>query len=237
MRIKEATWEKRNLGVTTFEVSVDYDDTVDSLDKIQTLDSEYTVVKISADNQDAVEEIQKMGFRYIEDMIHVEHNLDEVRRDRILQRLYEASSYRRMNEEDYDQLRNEIEAGMFKNDRISRDSYFGVKASAKRYLNWVDDLWKKGALLYSIRYRDENVGFVILDTNDKIIYNSILGGGYEKYRKSGLGIIQKEMEITRSLGGRKLTTAVSSNNPGQVKALVVNGYKPYYIEHVFIKHN
>lgn len=236
MKITEATWEKRNLGVTTYEISIDFDDDVSCVDEIKRLKCEYMVVKVSANNIAVVDEIQELGFRYIEDMIQVEHNLHEVELGRIEQRLYDACSYRKMTDDDIEQLRSEIKAGMFKDDRISRDKHFGIQVSSIRYLNWLNDLLDKGAIPYAIRYREENAGFIILSTKDGITYSSVLGGGYSKYRKSGLGIVKKEMEITKSLGGKRLLTAVSANNPGQVRALIVNGYKPYDIEHVFVKH-
>ncbi len=237
MRITEAIWEKRNLGVNTYEVSIDFDDDIRCLDKIKQLKCEYMVVKVSANNVAAVDEIQEMGFRYIEDMIQVEHDLQDVERGRIEQRLYDACSYRRMTDEDIEQLRNEIKAGMFRDDRISRDKHFGLQVSAIRYLNWLNDLIERKAMPYSIRYKNDNIGFIILNSKDGITYSSVLGGGYEKYRRSGLGIVKKEMEITKALGGKRLLTAVSANNPGQVRALIVNGYKPYNIEHVFIRHS
>ena len=236
MKIIEAVWEKRNLGVTTYEVGIDFDDDVSCMDEIKQLDYEYMVVKVSANNVAVVDEIQEMGFRYIEDMIQVEHNLHEVERGRIEQRLYDACSYRKMTDDDIEQLRNEIKAGMFRDDRISRDKHFGIQVSAIRYLNWLNDLIDRKAMPYAIRYKDDNIGFIILNSKDGITYSSVLGGGYEKYRRSGLGIVKKEMEITKQLGGKRLISAVSANNPGQVRALIVNGYKPYNIEHVFIKH-
>ena len=83
MKIIEAVWEKRNLGVTTYEVGIDFDDDVSCMDEIKQLDYEYMVVKVSANNVAVVDEIQEMGFRYIEDMIQVEHNLHEIERGRI----------------------------------------------------------------------------------------------------------------------------------------------------------
>ena len=141
-----------------------------------------------------------------------------------------------MTDSDFCQLLNETEKGMFDNDRISNDSFFDRNISAKRYANWIKDLMKRKALFYVITYNDDNAGFVILEKKDKLTYYSVLGGGYEKYRKSGLGIVQKEPEITRKLGGKRLVTSVSSNNAGQLRALILNGYKPYAIDHILIKH-
>lgn len=237
MKIIDAIWEKRNLGVSSYEVVIETEDSASDIEKkLAELDADYIVVKVPSEHSDVLESVQKSGFGYIEDLIHVEHDLSEVTRNRIIQRLYDETTYREMNDEDLEQLWSEIKDGMFDSDRISTDSHFGKEKAATRYLNWTKDLLEKGARFYAIRYRDDSTGFVILDTKDGLTYNSILGGGYRKYRKSGIGIIQKEQEITKSLGGKRVTTAVSSNNVGQFKALIMNGYKPYMIEHIFIKH-
>lgn len=237
MKIIDAFWEKRNLGVSSYEVILENGDSSDNIqEKLAELDADYIVVKISADLSGFLSSVQKLGFEYIEDLIHVEHDLSEVTRNRIIQRLYDETSYREMNKDDLEQLWNEIRDGMFDNDRISNDLHFGKGKAAERYLNWTKDLLQNDAKFYVIRYKNDSTGFVILESKDGITYHSVLGGGYKKYRKSGIGIIQKEQEITKLLGGKRLVTAVSSNNVGQLKALIMNGYRPYLIEHIFIKH-
>ena len=237
MIITDAVWEKRNLGVKTYEITIEPTDSSEIIvSELTNLDAEYIVIKLSSELSDYMTVIQKFGFKYIEDLIHVEHDLRDVQRNRILQRLYDETTYRQMNEEDLNHLFSEIKDGMFEDDRISKDPMFGKDISAVRYLNWTKDLFDKDALFYVIRYRDDSTGFVILETKDGKTYHSVLGGGYKKYRKSGIGIIQKEQEITKSLGGKRVITSVSSNNVGQFKALIMNGYMPYSIDHIFIKH-
>ncbi len=237
MRIVNAVWEKKNLGVNAYELSIETGDNIDEVkQQIENIDGDYIVIKVPSDLSEFNSIVQELGFLYIEDLIHVEHDLKEVERNRIIQRLYDETTYREMNDEDFEQLITEIKDGMFDSDRISNDPHFGKEKAANRYINWSKDLRNKGARFYAIRYRDDSTGFVVLDTKDQITYSSILGGGYQKYRKSGIGIIQKEQEITKALGGKRVVTTVSSNNVGQFKALIMNGYKPYSIEHVFVKH-
>ncbi len=238
MIITNAVWEKRNLGVTTTEITIEIKDDPDYVNlQLSNIDSEYSVIKIPSGNCSFLEMVQKNGYVFIEDMIHVEHDLHEIEMSPVLRRLYAKTSYREMTNSDFDQLYTEIEKGMFENDRISNDSFFEKGASSKRYINWTNDLRNIGALFYAITYVDNSIGFVVLKKENENTYYSVLGGGYEKYRKSGLGIIQKEPEITRLLGGKRLITSVSSNNVNQLRALIINGYRPYNIEHVFIKHN
>ena len=237
MRIVNAIWEERNLGVTTTEITIERGDNPESVNaQLSLVDSEYSVVKIPSDMERVLKIVHNHGYAFIEDMIHVEHDLNEVEMSAVLKRLYEKTSYREMTDQDFDQLQAEIEKGMFDNDRISNDEFFAKGLSSKRYMNWTKDLRSHGALFFVITYGNECSGFVALEKKDEKTYYSVLGGGYEKFRKSGLGIIQKEPEITRKLGGKRLITSVSSNNVGQLKALVMNGYKPYAIDHVLVKH-
>ena len=237
MIIVDAVWEERNLGVSTTEITIEAIDDPDIVAaKLSMLNSGYSVVKIPSNMGHILKAVQNCGYEFIEDMIHVEHDLHEIKMNSILKRLYEKTSYREMNDADFEQLQSEIEKCMFDNDRISNDSFFAKGTSAKRYLNWTRDLRSKEAKFYVITYGDEGAGFVVLEKKDEKTYYSVLGGGYEKYRRSGLGIIQKEPEITRKLGGKRLITSVSSNNVNQLKALIGNGYKPYAIDHVLIKH-
>ena len=237
MKLIDAWWEKRNLGVETKELICEKTYALEEVEKtINELCAAYLVVKVPSSRSDLTRCIQMAGFSYIEDLIGVTHDLHDVKRSSLHQRLYDATSYRKMGKEDIEQLLEEIEKGMFNSDRISNDSLFEEGRAAERYVNWTKDLLSKGALPYVILYKEEPAGFIILKTQDQISYTSVLGGGYEKFRRSGLGVIQKEQEIVKKLGGKSVETQVSSNNPAQLKALVLNGYIPQNIEHVFVKH-
>lgn len=237
MKVINAVWEKRNLGIDTYEIQFDEKDSIADITKeFDCISSSYIVAKVPSERSDISEFVQKRGYHYIEDLICVEHDLHEQIRSSLHQRLYDATSYRKMTKEDIDVLYKEIQAGMFDSDRISQDSRFGKELSAVRYENWARDLLKQGAMPYVILYKGDQAGFIILQTKDGKNYQSVLGGGYQKYRMSGLGIVQKEQEIVKKLGGKSVTTNVSSNNVSQLKALVMNGYVPVDIEHVFVKH-
>lgn len=237
MQVVNAIWEKRNLGIDVYEVQFENNDIICDVDeKVCSIIADYVVIKVPSERSDISEYVQCKGYHYIEDLIHVEHDLHEIKRNMLHQRLYDATSFRKMTEEDIETLRTEIQAGMFDTDRISRDAAFGKEISAKRYINWIDDMLQHDAKPYVILYKEDPAGFIILQTKDGIEYQSVLGGGYRKYRNSGLGIVEKEQEIVKSLGGKKVSTSVSSNNPSQLKALIINGYVPVGIEHVFVKH-
>ena len=226
------------MGVDTIEIRFDKTDILDNIQAdFEGIVAQYVVAKVPSEKNEIVEYVQNRDFRYIEDLITVEHDLHEVNRDSLHQRLYDATGYRKMTEEDIEFMQMEIRMGMFSTDRISQDKAFSADISAIRYFNWTDDLLKQGATPYVVLYKGEPAGFIILQTKDGISYVSVLGGGYRKFRKSGLGIIQKEQEIVKKLGGKRVETTVSSNNVSQLKALIINGYIPKSVEHVFVKHD
>lgn len=238
MKIIDAIWEKENLGVTSKEVLVDLNDSVDVVKtSLVTLNDQYIVVKVPASQFGITTLVQDMGYKFVEEMIEVEHDLHEVKRNRILQRLYDSLDYKEMDASDIETLYSEVDKGMFSSDRISNDPHFSAELSARRYKNWIKSMLNSGAIPYVMSYKEEPAGFIILTTKDKIVYHSVLGGGYEKFRKTGLGMVQKEQEIVKALGGKFVSTNVSSNNVNQCKALLANGYTVRNINHVFVKHN
>jgi len=238
MQIIDAFWEKENLGVTSKEVVIDLNDSVDVVRTgLATLNDQYIVVKIPASQFDIANLVQNMGYRFVEEMIEVEHDLHEVKRNRILQRLYDSLDYREMNVSDVEMLYSEIDKGLFSSDRISNDPHFSPELSARRYKNWIRSMLNDGAIPYVMSYKGEPAGFIVLTTKDRVVYHSVLGGGYEKFRKTGLGMVQKEQEIVKLLGGKLLMTKVSSNNVNQFRALLANGFTVNKINHVFVKHN
>lgn len=238
MKIIDSFWEKENLGVTSKEVIVDLSDTIEEVKNgLVPIDDQYIVVKIPASMFNITNLVQELGYQFVEEMIEVKHDLHDVKRDRILQRLYESLDYRLMNVSDVETLYVEIDKGLFSSDRISNDPHFTPQLSARRYKNWIQQMLNDGAIPYVMSYKGEPAGFIILTTKDRIVYHSVLGGGYEKFRKTGLGMVQKEQEIVKSLGGKLLITNVSSNNVNQFRALLGNGFVVSQINHVFVKHN
>ena len=237
MEIIDAKWEYRNLGMTVQEISFDENDTVDnSFESIRYLKAQYQVAKVKADNTEVLYMLQKNGFVYIEDQIHVLHNLQKVERNRLHQRMQDSVTYHKMDNNELDELYMEINEGMFDTDRIALDDKFGKSISAKRYNNWIKDMVEEGITPYALIYKDSVCAFVVLKEVDKGIFDSVLGGYYKAYRNTGLGIVEKEMDIVSAMGGKKIYSSVSSNNPTQLRAMCINGYIPVGINHVLVKH-
>lgn len=94
MQIIDAFWEKENLGVTSKEVVVDLNDSVDTVrTELAALNDQYIVVKIPASQFDVTNLVQNMGYRFVEEMIEVEHDLHEVKRNSVVTRKFQTLSY------------------------------------------------------------------------------------------------------------------------------------------------
>lgn len=239
MKVIDAVWEKRNLKVDTVEVEIELDDSLDGITEVlETVERkyQYIVVKVPVRRADIMHLLYGERYEYVEDMVFFIHNLQEVQRTRVMQRMYNAVSVRECNDQDIEEIYQEIRKGIFSTDRISLDPHFSGEIATERYINWTKDEVMRGTKLYNYVYKDENIGFFALRETEKGVYISFLGGIFEKYRASGLGAVVKAPEVVAKLGGKKLYTEVSLNNPGQIKNLILNGYTLEKTRHVYVKH-
>ena len=72
MKIVNAVWEKRNIGVTTIEITIDKTDAISDIEKmLMDTEAEYIVVRLPIDKIDVSYMLQKMNYVYIETMYHL----------------------------------------------------------------------------------------------------------------------------------------------------------------------
>ena len=116
MIIKNAIWEQRNLGVTSAEVEIEPNDTLASV-KQQLLDLElqyqYIAVKVPSSLHEHTWLMNELNYDYVEDMMFFEHDLHEIVRTPLQQRLYDAVTISEMTDKDFKLLHEEIEKGSF----------------------------------------------------------------------------------------------------------------------------
>ena len=88
MKIIDAVWEKKNLGVTAAEILIEGGDNIkEIMSALTDIDKQYVVCKVISGFNEATSVVQDLGYKYIEDQIEVEHDLHEIKRNRIMQRL------------------------------------------------------------------------------------------------------------------------------------------------------
>lgn len=240
MKIIKAEWEMRNLGVKTYEISLENEKDFKKLLIFENNnDYEYLVVKIPAHLMSYFLNIQDLGYKFIE-MNTVCHYICSTpyTLTSIQKRLYRNISYKLMDRKDIDYLFDRISEGMFSTDRISLDPFFSKEQSSNRYIGWINDELDCGSNIYNIYYKENKVGFFGLSKIYKNECFAFLGGIYPEYQLLGIGTIMNYLEIdeAKAQGATRLKTSFSSNNRG---AYAVHLSMNYVLEdncYIFIKH-
>jgi len=237
LKIVNADWEYRNLGVTTIEIEIEEYDTRETiLTTIQEIRAQYIVLKLPSHKADMTFDIQKSGYTYIEDMVQMVSYLKKVNYSSVQERFNTCVSTQVMTEEDLVTVKQEIKKGLFSTDRVYLDPYFSKKQAYNRYINWIEDEYLRKTQFIKYIYKGNTIGFFALREQEKGRYTSFLGGIFPAYRKGGIGTVVKVPQVVQAYGGKSVSTNVSSNNPTQIRNLILNGYIPESITHTFIKH-
>ena len=241
MKIVDAVWEKRNLGVDCNECRVDYSDSLQDIKTAieQIKNTEYAVARIPSNRIDAVQAFQSEGFQFIEAAITLENDLKKIVVPKRLQLLAKSISWEIMNEADLDNLYSEIRGNIFKTDRIILDPYFTKEQAANRYVNWTKDLVSQGNVPYKIMYNNDVVGFVLNKEIKQGVYDGLLAGTYAAFEGTGMGVCIQYAGIKSAMekDATKYIGHVSANNPAVLKSLEAIGFEIKLIEYIFIKHN
>lgn len=240
MRVIDAVWERRNLGVETKEIEFEEQDHIEAVEEcLQNTHAEYLVAKTPSNRPDITHLLYLSQYEFVEEMMLLTNrDLEASVCSGVMRRLYDAVEVRKANKGDIDEIFEEIRKGMFSTDRVSLDPCFSKELANERYVNWTVDELNRGTKLYVYSYKGKNIGFSGLREIKDGSYTSFLGGIFEEFRFGGLGSTAafKGGQIVRSLGGKSLSSMVSSNNMNQIRNLIHNGYNLSKINYVFIKH-
>ena len=237
MKIVNAVWEMRNLGVRTLEITVERDDALAEIEAaVRTPDAQYVVLRVPDDRTDALLAVQNCGYRFIEGMVHLVHRLKQLEVSAPERRIYDAVDIVKMNTADLDELKAQVRDGMFDSDRVYLDDFFTKEQAAQRYIHWIDDELGRGTEYYKYVYRGKTFGFFALREIGNGHYTSFLGGVYNAYRSSGLGAVVKGPEFVKFLGAKSIDSYVSTNNIAQIRNLTAHGYEIRGLQYVLIRH-
>ena len=240
MKVIDAFWEKRNLGVDTVEFIVEKNDSREEVSRIiRASEKDYNTVKLPGERSDLNSLMNELGYTYIETSFHLTHNLRVPVMNPIQKRMTDCVSYAKMDNDDIDYLFAEIAKGMFTTDRIALNPRFGIETANKRYINWIKDELQRGTELFKLVYKNDATGFFTFKETEKGVYYPFLAGMYEKYSKSGLGIniVLKPLIEAGERSGRMCSTYVVSNNLNSLTANLEVGYKIQGVNNIFYKNN
>lgn len=240
MKIIDAVWEKRNLGVNTSEILIESEiDTKGFFDNQTWNDSEYVVVRFPTGLIGFANDLSDNGFRFIETAVACHFDLNkEYNLNSIQKRFFKNCQYELMNDDDLSELHTNLKNILFETDRIALDPYFTLQQANNRYWGWINDEIAGGSKIYKIMYKEKAAGFFGLK-GEPIKPYAFLGGVYKAFQNVGIGSIMNylEIEAARKCGARELRSAFSTNNHGAFSVHMSMGYILDKVEYIFVKHN
>jgi hypothetical protein len=240
MKIVNAIWERRNLGVTCVEVALEPTDTVRDVKKaLAPLEPQYLVVKVPAGRTHLMLGLSEMGCSFIEAAIHVTRKVDDLELSGIQKRLADSVSYAPMQEGDLQVLWAEIRNGMYDTDRVSLDPHFTREQASNRYIFWIQDEMERGTDVYKLMYKDQSIGYFTMKDLGDGVYYPFLAGMYRSHKNSGLGfnIAYKPLCEIAARGGTSVSTYISTNNDSAVRLHASLGFRFDEITYVYTRHN
>lgn len=239
MKTVDAVWEKRNLGISCVEISVEKADAVEELELVlHKIEADYTVVKIPTCRMDLSENLLKHRFCFAETLFSLEKRLGKHPLTENQQEKSRRMTYRLQLIESEERIQREIQMGMYTTDRISVDRHFTPSQTANRYIGMLSDELRRGAEIIEYYFDDEPFGFSCFRETDVGRYYQALTGIYRQYRGKGLGFALAylpERELLRR-GAEVLTTGVSANNEASLVVHLQNGFLPTETTYVYVKH-
>jgi hypothetical protein len=240
LKIIDAIWERRNLGVACVEVSLEATDTAaEARDALAGIETQYLVVKVPAGVSDLMLLASEIGCRFVEASVHITRRVANLDLPGIEKRLADSVSHAPMQESDMHLLWDEIRNGMHETDRVALDPHFTKVQASNRYIGWIQDEAARGAEVYKLIYKNQSIGYFTMKNLGDGVYYPFLAGMYRSHKNSGLGfnIAYKAMCEAAARGGTSISTYISTNNDSSVRLHVNLGFRFEEITYVYVKHN
>ncbi|NLW79979.1 MAG: hypothetical protein GXY32_11315 [Ruminococcaceae bacterium] len=242
MIVKDAAYEKRNLGVGSYEITIE-DDTFEAfLKQLAALPpTEYLVVRTPVCRPDFLWGMQEAGFTFMESMIHAQMRPEALRPlDRFAQFentvSFAVADDAPTRQAVYDRVRTQL---LYTTDRISLDRHFSVEAANRRYANWMADAYNAGSQIVQGFYEGTAVFcFFVQPLNKNNEGSSGILSLYPEGRGKGLGpyMIYEQAKMQFDSGASLVRTGFSSNNTASIRAHLSVGYGIERMEYVYVRH-
>ncbi len=240
MKITDAVWEKRNLGISCKEIELEDSDTMPEITKAlnNCLDADYIVAKAPIQAVEIYQLLQQHGFIFVETMFQIAKELKSTVLNERQSALAKDMSYTINKSGSMERVHQEIHLGMFSTDRISLDAYFTETQAQNRYIGMLHDEMERGAELMEFWYQGRPFGFACFRKKTEERYHQCLTGLYAADRGTGKGFAleylpEKELLCRKA---KILSGAVSSNNPISLHAHLKTGFLPSETQYIFVKH-
>lgn len=242
MKLIEAVWEKRNLGVSCLEIVIEKKDEVgDVLSAISERSEEYMVAKVPSGRTDILLGLQTKGFQFIETLFEIKAKVsEEPQLPEMCKRFIKDISYHFADKNEIEEVIDHISEGtVFSTDRIALDPHFSPKIAGIRYGNWIRDVMaQEGSKLIITELYGKRVGFVVMQKKNGY-YDPFLSGLFAEYLDSGYGFVNPycSQKCLYELGAKKSVSHISSNNYKILNIDLMFGSQISAITYVLVKHS
>lgn len=243
MKVINAYWEKKNLGLDAVELTVEGGDLFD-LKYIEDCmgNCDYLVVKVPMNMSEFNIGLSNLGFSLIETQFAISKKYADFDfSDRLTRAFYPHADMRIIEtSEELESTLDRFTPNMFSTDRIYLDPYFPREASMIRYKNWIRTEFEgKTARVEHILYDGKVVGFVCSRECNGVIHG-LLGGIFEDCKFAGLGVLTiSSIFLSAHKNGKPFKmhkTSISSNNVPVWRIYNHLGYTVDNMTYVFVKH-
>jgi hypothetical protein len=222
MKIIDAYWEKRNIGMDASEIIIEKKDLLDKDNVLSTIrniivDPKYIVIKIPVSELSFLHSLEKIGFNFMECQYQISRNLKDYSPPEVFSSLLEEVTTVSIdkNSQQLNWLLGNIETDMFSTDRIYLDPTFPSGTASLRYKNWIKDIFfNDQTMCFNVIKNNVSVGFGIAKIDEcKGDVQNILGGCWKSYQGLGLGpaFIHAPFLYFRNKA-KRIITNISSNN-------------------------
>jgi hypothetical protein len=240
IKVVNALWEKRNLGLTVTEITLEKQD-FNSLDSIKLIEDncDYVVIKFSTELNKLIFEVQDLGYTFVELLNTTTKKTKSLPPLTSLeQRFFQNLSTKGINKDSSSLVFDNFENDLFQTDRISVDPFFKLDQTGIRYVGLINDVLENGGSLSGLYLKNELVGFYTYKVESSELVKFQIGAIFNKFKNIGLGYFLNYFQLLEAqrLGVATVSTTYSSNNLAARKVHESLNYLVSCQEYVFVKH-
>ena len=245
MKVVHAIWERRNLGVDAYEISIesaDFEDIARIADEIgsKKYAGKYVVVKMPVGNPALMHTLENIGFRFLEAQLRIACDMSSFRVPTSLTRFenFLQGETAGQGSNLWSLVADKIDESMFISDRIYFDDAFPKGSSAKRYRNWVMDMMNdnsKSLVVFKRNGSDSIVAFDVISSDENCM-TAWIGGVFPGQIMMGLPHILSLLKHIKKTGASYYHTEISSNNTPMLKVYAQLGAYVCDVRYVFGRH-
>ncbi len=240
IKVVNALWEKRNLGLTVNEITLEKQD-FDTLDSIKLIEdnSDYVVIKFSTELNKLIFEVQDLGYTFVELLNTTNKKTKSLPNlNSLKQRFFQNLSVQGINKDSSSLIFDNFENDLFQTDRISVDPFFNLDQTGIRYIGLINDVLENDGSLSGLYLKNELVGFYTYKVESSELMKFQIGAIFNKYKNFGLGYFLNYFQLLEAqrLDVASVSTTYSSNNLAARKVHESLNYLVTSQEYVFVKH-